>query len=94
MFYELKELIKEVLYYVFGDVVYEVDFRLIVLAVTAPFIIAFAYFLIRFIRRSILQPLTQNRRNIDQIAIMVTENNRLLRALQSETTNSNESNSN
>jgi hypothetical protein len=84
MIYEATELLKEILYIAFGDVVYEVGLKPLALLVASPFIILFLYICFRVIRRTILMPVTANKQAIDQIAIVVTENNRLLRALQKD----------
>ena len=78
------ESIREILYPIFGDIVYEIGLKPFALTVFTVLAIIFVYLLYRFIQKSILQPIAANRRVLDQIAVTASDNRRLLQVLADE----------
>ena len=81
MLQDLISLIKELLFDIFGDAVYDLGLKHIAMLFFTPFFLVFLYFLYRFLRRSILQPIAAYRLKLDQIATTVADNNRMLQIL-------------
>lgn len=84
MLREIIESIREVFYPVFGNFVYEVSLKKIALVLVSLFAVMFAFFLYRLAQKFIFRPLSQNKRVLDQIAMTVADNRRLLKMLTNE----------